>query len=159
MHKYMYVYTIFMLYVYYMQYNIYCILYSIYYTLCVMYYVVYNIFNIKYIVYSILYSIFYILYSIYIYCKYTMYIIWTKCYIYMGISVDITGRVYIRMYLLTRVDCNSTVWLVLTARFSVGKLLLHHYKSTLAHISDRCSSVIELYLSEMRARNIKKTND
>ena len=31
-------------------------------------------------------------------------------------------------------------------RFYVGKLLLHHYKSDLAHTSDRCSSVIELYL-------------
>ena len=35
------------------------------------------------------------------------------------------------------------------ASLSVGKLLLHHYKSGLAHTSDRCSSVIELYLSEI----------
>ena len=32
-------------------------------------------------------------------------------------------------------------------RFYVGKLLLHHYMSDLAHTSDRCSSVIELHLS------------
>ena len=36
MHKYMYIYIIFMLYVYYILENIYCILYSIDYTLCVM---------------------------------------------------------------------------------------------------------------------------
>ena len=35
------------------------------------------------------------------------------------------------------------------ASLSVGKLLLHHYGSDSAHISDRCSSVIELYLSEI----------
>ena len=33
-------------------------------------------------------------------------------------------------------------------RFSVAKLLLHHYKSDLAHTSDRCISVIELYFSD-----------
>ena len=40
------------------------------------------------------------------------------------------------------------------ASLSVGKLLLHHYKSDLAHISDKYSSVIGMYLSEMRANNI-----
>ena len=38
-------------------------------------------------------------------------------------------------------------------RFSVGKLPLHHYKSDLAHILDRYSSVIGIDLSEMRANN------
>ena len=33
------------------------------------------------------------------------------------------------------------------ASLSVGKILLHHYKSDLAHTSDRYSSVIELHLS------------
>ena len=42
-----------------------------------------------------------------------------------------------------------TVLLISTARFYVDKLLLHHYKNDLAHISDRCSSVIEMYLSEI----------
>ena len=34
-------------------------------------------------------------------------------------------------------------------RFSVAKLLLHHYKSDLAHISDLYSLVIELYKYEI----------
>ena len=38
--------------------------------------------------------------------------------------------------------------------FSVAKLLLRHYESDLAHTSDRCSSVIELYLSEKYERKI-----
>ena len=38
-------------------------------------------------------------------------------------------------------------------RFSVGKLLLHQYKSDLAHISDLYSLVIELYKSERWAKN------
>ena len=33
------------------------------------------------------------------------------------------------------------------ASLSVGKLLLHHYKSDLGHTSDRYCSVIKLYLS------------
>ena len=49
-----------------------------------------------------------------------------------------------------------TVLLISTARFSVHILLLHHYKSDLAHISDKYISVIELYLSEIRAKQIKK---
>ena len=52
-----------------------------------------------------------------------------------------------------------TVMLIEMPRFSVAKLLLHHYKSDLAHTSDRCSSVIELYLSEIREKNNWKTND
>ena len=43
----------------------------------------------------------------------------------------------------------ATVRMIEMPRFSVAKLLLHHYKSDLAHTSDRCSSVIELYLSEI----------
>ena len=49
--------------------------------------------------------------------------------------------------------------MISTARLSVGKLPLYHYKSDLAHISDRCRSVIELYLSEMRAKKMKKMKD
>ena len=46
------------------------------------------------------------------------------------------------------VELNSnTVRMIKIAHFSVGKLLLHHYESDLAHTSDRYSSVIELYLS------------
>ena len=44
-------------------------------------------------------------------------------------------------------------------RFSVGKLLLHHYKSDLAHISDFDSLVIGLSKSERRANNNNKTKD
>ena len=51
---------------------------------------------------------------------------------------------------------SPTVLLISTARFSVGKLLLHHYKSDLAYISDRYSLVIELYLYEMLAKKNKK---
>ena len=43
----------------------------------------------------------------------------------------------------------STVRMNEMPRFYVAKLLLHHYRSDLAHTSDRCSSVIELYLSEI----------
>ena len=39
----------------------------------------------------------------------------------------------------------STVMLIEMPRFSVAKLLLHHYRSDLAHTSDRYSSVIELF--------------
>ena len=41
-----------------------------------------------------------------------------------------------------------TVMLIEMPRFYVGKLLLHHYKSDLAHLSDLYSLVIELYKSE-----------
>ena len=61
------------------------------------------------------------------------------------------------MFVLASSSC--TVWLVSTARFSVHILLLHHYRSDLAHTSDRCSSVIELYLSEIGAKNYNKKND
>ena len=40
-----------------------------------------------------------------------------------------------------------TVRMIEMPRFYVGKLLLHHYKSDLAHTSYGCSSVIEMYLS------------
>ena len=50
----------------------------------------------------------------------------------------------------------ATVRMISTARFSVHILLLHHYESDLAHISDRYILVIGMYLSEMRAKNIKK---
>ena len=49
-----------------------------------------------------------------------------------------------------------TVWLVSTARFSVHILLLRHYKSYLAHISDLYSLVIGMYKSEMREKILKK---
>ena len=49
---------------------------------------------------------------------------------------------------------DSTVLLISIARFSVHLLLLHHDKSDLAHISDRYSLVIGMYLSEIRAKNI-----
>ena len=44
-------------------------------------------------------------------------------------------------------------------RFSVAKLLLHHYTSDLEYISDLYSLVIGIYKSEMRANNNNKTND
>ena len=42
-----------------------------------------------------------------------------------------------------------TVMLIEITHFSVGKLLLHHYGSNLAHISDRCISVNKLYFSDI----------
>ena len=50
----------------------------------------------------------------------------------------------------------TTVLLISIARFSVHILLLHHYKSDCAHTSESCSLVIELYLSEIREKRIKK---
>ena len=44
-------------------------------------------------------------------------------------------------------EYSYTVMLIEMPRFSVAKLLLHHYKSDLAHTSHRYSSVINLYLS------------
>ena len=41
-------------------------------------------------------------------------------------------------------------------RFSVAKLLLHHYKSDLVHISYLDSLVIRMYKSEMQAQNTHK---
>ena len=41
-----------------------------------------------------------------------------------------------------------TVWMNEIPRFYVGKLLLHHYKSDLAHLSDFDSLVIGLSKSE-----------
>ena len=69
-------------------------------------YVVYTIYIIKYIVYYILYTIYLILYCIYILQIYYIYNIDCILYIY-GVSVNLTERVYIKMYLLTRVDCTS----------------------------------------------------
>ena len=42
----------------------------------------------------------------------------------------------------------ATVWLKWIAHLAVGILLLHHYVSDLAHLSDLYSSVIGLYKSE-----------
>ena len=50
---------------------------------------------------------------------------------------------------------SSNVWMILTARFSLHILLLHHYKSDLAHTSDRYSLVIELYLYELWGKKLK----
>ena len=47
----------------------------------------------------------------------------------------------------------STVRMNEMPRFYVGKLLLHHYMSDLAHIPDLYSLVIELYKSERWAKN------
>ena len=43
---------------------------------------------------------------------------------------------------------DSTVRMIEIAHFSVGKLLLHHYSSDLAHISDFDSLVIGISKSE-----------
>ena len=59
-------------------------------------------------------------------------------------------------FIVRRFISQPTVQMISTARFSVGKLLLHHYKSDLALISVKYSSVIELYLSETRANNNNK---
>ena len=66
-------------------------------------YLLCSIYYIEYSIYCILYTIYYILYSIYIYYNYTIYIIDYILYIY-GVSVDITRRVYVKMYLLTQVE-------------------------------------------------------
>ena len=49
-----------------------------------------------------------------------------------------------------------TVRMIWTAHFSVHILLLHHYKSDFAYISDLYSLVIGLYKSEIWAKDIKK---
>ena len=59
-------------------------------------------------------------------------------------------------YFLQVVVVGSTVMLIEMPRFSVAILLLHHYKSDLAHTTDRWSLVIELYLSEIWAKIIEK---
>ena len=48
----------------------------------------------------------------------------------------------------------NTVRMISTGRSSVHILLLRHYKSNLAHISDRYNSVIGLYLYEMLVKII-----
>ena len=55
--------------------------------------------------------------------------------------------------LIEEKEKEGTVMLIEMPRFYVGKLLLHHYKSDLAHTSDKCSSVIEHSFSEIRAKN------
>ena len=49
-----------------------------------------------------------------------------------------------------------TAWLISTSRFSVGKLLLHHYKSDLAHLSDFDSPMTKLLKYERWAKLLKK---
>ena len=61
-----------------------------------------------------------------------------------------------RKWIVLTYEIWRTVLLISTARFSVGKLLLHHYKSDFAHISYSYSSVIEMYFSEIWAKIIKK---
>ena len=59
----------------------------------------------------------------------------------------------IEVDILCQTQRGCTVWLISTARFSVHILLLHHYESDLAHISNRYSSGIGMYRSEMLAKN------
>ena len=75
-----------------------------------------------------------------------------RCYTMWNMRNDTVTKSIIQMYTIMNA-VELPVRMISTARFSVGKLLLHHYKSDLAHISDMYSSVIELYLSEMRAKN------
>ena len=67
----------------------------------------YNIYYISQILYKS-----YILYCIYIIQIYYIYNIDCILYIY-GVSADLTERVYIKMYLLTRLDCMLS-WYVCT---------------------------------------------
>ena len=50
-------------------------------------------------------------------------------------------------------EISHTVLLISTAHFAVGILLLHNYRSNLAHLSDLYSLVIGLYKSEIWANN------
>ena len=45
-------------------------------------------------------------------------------------------------------EINRTVWMNEMPRFYVGKLLLHHYRRGLAHLSDFDSLVIGISKSE-----------
>ena len=76
------------------------ILYIICYILHNIYYILFIIYYILYIIYYILYIIYYIYSSYIISRRYTIYIL----YIY-GVSVHLTERVNVKMYLLTRVEC------------------------------------------------------
>ena len=51
---------------------------------------------------------------------------------------------------------SPTVWMISTARFSVHILLLHHYASDLAHLSDLYSLVIGMYKSQIWTKKILK---
>ena len=46
-------------------------------------------------------------------------------------------------------NMSPTVWMISIAHFAVGILLLHHYRSNLAHLSDFDSLVIGLSKSEL----------
>ena len=93
----------------------------------------------------------YYIHSIYIYIGYPGHYSWREgSYI---CTCTVIGAILLCLH------SRYTVMLIEIAHFSVGKLLLHHYRRNLAHISDRCSSVIELYLSEIWAKNNWKTND
>ena len=50
---------------------------------------------------------------------------------------------------------DSTAWLNRIAHFAVGILLLHHYRSDLARLSDFYSLVFGIYKSERWAKQIK----
>ena len=59
-------------------------------------------------------------------------------------------------YFLKVVVVGSTVWLKWRAHFAVYILLLHHYRSNLANLSDLYSLVIGLYKYERWAKNNQK---
>ena len=71
----------------------------------------------------------------------------------MALILGFTGynQVYLRHLLLmdgVKPKMSPTVWLQWIAHFAVGILLLHHYKSDLANISDLYSLVIGMYKYE-----------
>ena len=70
----------------------------------------------------------------------------------------LTDQSYLRIMLKASYpdQQDSTIWLMWTARFSVHILLLHHYMSDLAHLSDFYSLVIGVSKYERGAKIIKK---
>ena len=80
--------------------------------------------------------------------------IWT-----CALSFDDGSHPNLNSYTKTNFFCEKflyTVRMIEIAHFSVYILLLHHYKSDLAHISDFDSLVIGISQSERWAKNIKK---
>ena len=76
--------------------------------------------------------------------------VYEKLPTFMAFSqVGLIGKPAAECKYITSASMMGTVWMNEMPRFYVGKLLLHHYKSDLAHTSDRYSSMTELHLSEV----------
>ena len=67
-----------------------------------------------------------------------------------------TITAFSKFYRSKSTTLKNTVWLKWIAHFAIRILLLHHYKSDLAHLSDLYFLVIGLYKSERWAKSVKK---